>query len=187
MWQILQDNTSEGTLIAIAPYLSDYCEWLVGFKRIVPSVFSPDEYDVDYLLVSHEHRNHFDVNLLRQIRRENLKIFGPAVCKIITLEKEKNPCNFIPLEEDRETEIGNFTLLPVKADHSKQSPKALGLPSEMAIEMYSLLMGNAFSRVTTWTATWLTVIIQMMQVFYGWPKQSVILLERHCRNAVSGK
>jgi L-ascorbate 6-phosphate lactonase len=120
-------KTPKGSLIAIDPYLSDYCEQLVGFKRIMLPVLCPDEFNADYLFVSHEHPDHFDVDLIRQLKqRESLKIFGPDECEKIAMKNGIYLDNFILLEENKPVDLGECILLPVKADHGEQSPKALG-------------------------------------------------------------
>lgn len=120
-------KTSEGTLIAIDPYISDLCERLVGFKRIMLPVLSADKMDVDYLFVSHEHPDHFDTDMLQELKRKNqLKIFGPVECERMAMEIGIQPEGFTLLEENQLVDFGEFTLLPVKADHGELSTDALG-------------------------------------------------------------
>jgi len=120
-------KTPEGSTIAIDPYLSDCCERLVGFKRIMLPVLSLDELDPDYLFVSHEHPDHFDEDLIEKLKgRSQLKILGPVECKKRAMEIGINAAQFTLLEENKPVDFGEFTMLPVKADHGELSPDALG-------------------------------------------------------------
>ena len=120
-------KTAGGKRIAIDPYLSDFCERLVGFKRIMPSIMPTDEFDADYLFISHEHPDHFDDDLIEQLKEKNhLKIFGPRKCEEKAVELGINKARFSRLEEGKDVDFGEFLLVPVKADHGELSPEALG-------------------------------------------------------------
>jgi len=53
-------KTAEGKLIAIDPYLSDCCQRYFGFKRLMPRILEPNDLQLDTLLISHAHYDHFD-------------------------------------------------------------------------------------------------------------------------------
>ena len=44
-------KTSDGTLLAVDPYLSDCCERYFGFKRLMPHLLDAGELTLDYLVL----------------------------------------------------------------------------------------------------------------------------------------
>lgn len=120
-------KTPMGKLIAIDPYLTDLCNRLFGFKRIMPPLIMAGEMEVDYLFVSHEHADHFDTDALMELADNKcLQIFGPVECERIAKEMGVAPEQFFLLEEEKPLDFGEFTLLPVIADHGNLSSDALG-------------------------------------------------------------
>lgn len=120
-------KTPLGKLIAIDPYLSDYCEHAVGFKRIMLSVIPPEELEADFLFVSHEHGDHFDADLFRILSaKEAIRILGPESCRKPVGEAGIPPERFTLLVENQTMDFGEFKVIPVKADHGDLSPDALG-------------------------------------------------------------
>jgi Predicted Zn-dependent hydrolases of the beta-lactamase fold len=120
-------KTPKGCLIAIDPYLSDYCEQAAGFKRIMPPVMAIEELEADYLFVSHEHSDHFDMELVKVLKdNKKLKILGPQECMELSDEAGISTECFNVLEENKTVNFGEFKVIPVKADHGELSPGALG-------------------------------------------------------------
>ena len=53
-------ETAAGYRVGIDLYLSDCCARLVGFKRLLPYLYRPAELDLDLLVATHVHYDHFD-------------------------------------------------------------------------------------------------------------------------------
>ncbi len=51
--------------------LRTICEKTAGFKRLSPSVITPDELKVDFLLVSHDHPDHLDAEAVPVMMQEH--------------------------------------------------------------------------------------------------------------------
>ena len=66
-------KTASGKLIGLDMYLTDCVERLCNFRRISAKMLAPDELHFDYLLVSHEHPDHFDPRQYLKPARENIK------------------------------------------------------------------------------------------------------------------
>ena len=69
-------NTS-GKIIYIDPYLTDYVEralpeYGMGFKRIMPKLIAPEDVEADYVISTHSHQDHLDVDAL------------PGICLLYT-------------------------------------------------------------------------------------------------------
>ena len=120
-------KTHSGTTVAIDPYLSDCCETAYGFKRLIRAVMAPDEFRADYLLMSHEHGDHCDVDLLRAIEASDLTmaVAGPVSCRA-EIEKNAIDIPFTTLATGDKLEAADFTLHTVDADHGKSTPFAVG-------------------------------------------------------------
>lgn len=119
-------TTPKGKHIAIDPYLGDSCERLVGFKRIMPAPFSIESFAADYLFLSHEHPDHFDVDLIGTIQHSTIQIFGCKGC-IHKWQAEGfkadgisvvSPFNILTFD--------GFTVYVMHADHGAQCPDAIG-------------------------------------------------------------
>lgn len=120
-------KTPLGKLITIDPYLSDYCEHAIGFKRIMLSVLPPEELETDYLFISHEHGDHLDEDLFKMLNtNEAIRILGPESCRKPVKEAGIPPDRFTLLVENQSMDFGEFKVLPVKADHGDLTPSALG-------------------------------------------------------------
>lgn len=120
-------KTHANKLIAIDPYLSDCCLRLYNFKRIMPSLIQPRDLVFDYLLISHEHEDHLDIDSVVALTDNNkTKLYGPIECikrtRALGVQDEK----LVLVEIDQEIDLGEFKLLPVFADHGELSPDAVG-------------------------------------------------------------
>ena len=113
-----------GTILCIDPYLSDYVERLVGFRRLSLAPIQPSELQVDLLLYSHEHPDHLDIDSYDDIMKSNPQ------CRIIAAKpcsdflKEKN-APFEQITVGQTIEKKGVTVRAVQADHGQLSPDAL--------------------------------------------------------------
>ncbi len=139
-------KTPAGAVIAIDPYLSDSCERLVGYKRIMRPVLCPEELEADYLFISHEHPDHFDEDLIAVLKEgEQPKLFGPPTCREKAVAAGMKQERFVCLEEDRPIRFDEFVLLPVKADHGEACADALGFILDFGFVKIYFAGDTAFS------------------------------------------
>ena len=63
-------KSSKGTTLAVDLYLSDCVETLegqIGFKRLMPKILQPKDIDFDYIIATHPHWDHFDIDSIPQM------------------------------------------------------------------------------------------------------------------------
>ena len=121
-------KSSDGKVVYIDPYLTDLVERLVGFKRMMPSLISPQEVVADIVICTHEHPDHLDVDAMEVLVRNPTTHFaGPSECvkKFNGLGVCLDRCHL--LEEGKEIHIEALGISGVYADHGELAPDALGV------------------------------------------------------------
>lgn len=121
-------KSPEGRLMAIDPYLSNCCERYFGFKRLLPQLLLPGELELDYVVASHAHYDHFDVDAMPMLL-SNAKTHlmtaadGVVECQRLGISEKK----YTVIRKSQTTIAGDFTVLPVNCDHGELAPDAAGL------------------------------------------------------------
>jgi len=118
----------EGRLTAIDPYFSDCCERYHGFKRVMAHFLEVDELQLDNLLLTHSHYDHFDVDSVpRLLANGHTHMVGAmdtkAECNRLGIREET--CTFIKVGDKVET--NGMTVEAVPCDHGALAPDAVGL------------------------------------------------------------
>lgn len=121
-------KTSRGKIIYIDPYLSDLCERLHGFKRLIPAPISAYDVDADIVICTHEHADHLDIDSIPIIsKNKNTKFIGPVECvkefKKIGIRKNR----IFLIKEGKRIKIDGLTITGIYADHGKLSKDAVGI------------------------------------------------------------
>lgn len=121
-----------GKLLCIDPYLSDCCNRYFGFKRLMPYVLRPDELDLDYLLISHAHYDHFDPDSVPVLMANGKTVMLGA-------KDTKVECDRLNLKENINfLAVGNIyhkddiKVTAVDCDHGADTPDAIGLLIEVS-------------------------------------------------------
>ena len=125
-------KTPESRLIMIDPYLSDCCNRYFGFKRLMPFVLDAGDLAADYLIASHAHYDHFDVDSVPTLLANGKTEFFGALdtkpeCERLNLHDR---VNFLALGDT--VERPEMKLTAVNCDHGKDTPYAIGLLMEAA-------------------------------------------------------
>lgn len=119
-------KTSENQLIGIDLYLSNCCERYFGFKRITPYILEPHELEFDYLISTHAHFDHFDVDAVPMMMTEKTRLLAAydvkAECERLGINK-----NVTYVRTGDEVEIGGVLVKAMPCDHGKDTPDAVGL------------------------------------------------------------
>lgn len=106
--------------VCVDPYLSDSVEAIEGMKRLMPPPFAPEELDVDYILFTHDHLDHFDEVSIRRLADRQITYIGPVSCI-----KKLAECNIhtgILLERYGQVTIGDqITVNAAYACHTEDS------------------------------------------------------------------
>ena len=120
--------------IGLDIYLSDSCSnEKDDFKRLVPPPLAPEEIELDYLLATHEHGDHFDTESIDKIinKNTNTKLIGPGTVVKIAQELGIDKERLIKLDRNESIELGKMKIAGVFSDHGKHSPDAIGVIIEI--------------------------------------------------------
>ncbi|NBK90486.1 MBL fold metallo-hydrolase [bacterium 1XD21-13] len=124
-------KTAKGRQIAIDPYFSDCVQRLIpekglGFKRLMPPVCEAGEFDLDVLIISHEHNDHFDVDAVRDLVKGKTAVYTNC---LVAEEMERmgfDKAQLHVMKKGQWEELEEFRMLPVDCDHGELAPEALG-------------------------------------------------------------
>lgn len=120
-------KTSSGKTIFIDPYLSDACERLFGFKRMIPAVISAEEVDADLYLITHHHADHLDPDTMPVVVKNAKTVFVIAPdCKFLMDELNVPAARYHVLREGDEANVSGVSIRAIYADHGELAPEALG-------------------------------------------------------------
>lgn len=125
-------KTAGGKLIAIDPYLSDCCHRYFGFKRLMPRILEPEDLQLDLLLISHSHYDHFDPDSVPVL-------LSGGKTKLVAAKDVEAECQRLGLKGDitylscgDSACADGVTVTGVPCDHGELAPDALGLLVEAA-------------------------------------------------------
>lgn len=114
-----------GEVIAIDPYLSDFVERIVGFRRLVLPPTDADSLEFDALLLTHDHGDHLDIDSFEAMMARNprCRVLAPECCQGY-LDDKSIP--YDPVRPGTDTAVGGVTVRTVDADHADQCLTAVG-------------------------------------------------------------
>ena len=120
-------TSPQGIKIAIDPYLGNSCMELVGFKRMSPAPISIEEFTADALLISHEHPDHLDIDLIRAISNgKDIPVYGNASCRTAVAEAKIDPELIREVRVGDVFSVGDVEICAVPCDHGTQCIDPLG-------------------------------------------------------------
>lgn len=121
-------KTNSGRIIYVDPYLTECIEQVYGFKRIMISVLEPAEVVADFVITTHRHEDHLDIEAFPIITRNcNTKFVGPPQCMEKCRELGIDKDHLMEIVEGEKKNLGGVKVLAVFADHGKLAPEAIGL------------------------------------------------------------
>ena len=118
-------KTPENKLIAIDLYLSDYCERLVGFKRIMAKILEPSELEFDVILASHAHPDHFDSDSIPFMMKNKTQVYCTQDC-LAEFERLNIKNGYKVIKEGDKFDACGMEITAVPCDHGKDTPYAVG-------------------------------------------------------------
>ena len=121
-------ETAGGCRVGIDLYLSDCCNRLYGLKRLMPFVFDPEDLDLDLLVATHEHEDHFDPDSIPVIMKtEKTHLLCAPDCKKPAgeLGLPSQRITYFTVGEAFEKDGVKITAMP--CDHGDEAPEAIGL------------------------------------------------------------
>ena len=128
-------KSAKGQLLGIDLYLSDCGERIeghIGFKRLLPKILGAYDIDLDCLIATHPHFDHFDMDAIPQLMSNGTtKLYASVNCAqdVERLKmSDKNITYVAPY--DRES-CGDFNILFTPCDHGTLAPDAVGVIVEV--------------------------------------------------------
>ncbi len=116
-----------GTSVAIDPYLGDSCEKLVGYHRMMPAPMAIKDFCADHLFISHEHPDHLDIDIAREIAgKTEINFYGNSACREVMAAAGLAPERMRLIGRGDVLDIDGFKVEVVASDHGKDCPNALG-------------------------------------------------------------
>ena len=120
-----------GKLLAIDLYLSECVERVeghMGFKRLLPCILNPNELQFDYVIATHPHMDHFDMDSIPIFMScKKTKLFVSLNCRqyIENAYIDESRVAYITPGDVKITE--DFGISFVSCDHGSGAPDAVGV------------------------------------------------------------
>ena len=121
-------QTKSGYRIGVDLYLSDCCERYFGFKRLMPYIFNASELNLDLLIATHAHYDHFDpdsVPIIMSDKKTHLLLAFDAMNEAGRLNLDSKRITYI--KEGNTFKNSDVTVKAMPCDHGKDTPFAIGL------------------------------------------------------------
>lgn len=121
-----------GELLAIDLYLSNCVERLEGhkgFKRLLPQILNPSDIQFDYIICTHPHLDHFDIDAVPEMVSKGAKLFCSIECaKLIKqMQMEYYADQIMYVKPGDRITAGDFNITFVNCDHGTGAPDAVGV------------------------------------------------------------
>lgn len=120
-------TSPKGVRIVIDPYLGNSCMELVGFQRMMPAPIKIDDFSADALLISHEHPDHLDIDLMRAIENgKEIPVYGNLSCRnaLIDAKIDEDILNVISIGDV--FSVGDVEIRVLPCDHGTQCVDPFG-------------------------------------------------------------
>lgn len=128
-------KSRSGQLLGIDLYLSHCVERLegtIGFKRLLPIPFAPHEIQLDCLIATHPHFDHFDFDSVPELMSNGrTRLFASVECEELVRELRMTNNGITYVRPGDTRECGDFTLRFVNCDHGTGAPDAVGVIVEV--------------------------------------------------------
>ena len=126
-------KTANDQVIYVDPYLTDsvgrlYGHLMYGFKRLTPTLVEPEEVEADLIVTTHEHGDHFDVDLMPVLAgKPQIRFAGAPDCELPFQAAGITADRYAVFREGQRLDFDGFSITGVYADHGELAPDALGL------------------------------------------------------------
>lgn len=123
-------KTSQGTTLGLDLYLSDCVEFLegnVGYKRLIPHIVDSSEIKLDYLVATHPHYDHFDVDAMPSLMSDgHTKLFASVNCQKEVIRLKMCESNISYVKPGISFNAPGLNVEFVPCDHGSGAPDAFG-------------------------------------------------------------
>lgn len=121
-------KSRRGTLIGIDLYLSNCVERFDGFKRLLPKLLEPTDISFDYIITSHWHYDHFDIDSIPLLMdNQKTQLLAASDCKTLVsqLHLDMSRITFLSVGDSHTCQ--DIQVQAVFCDHGNSAPLAVGL------------------------------------------------------------
>lgn len=124
-------KSSTGKLIGIDLYLSECVEPIeghVGYHRLMPQIVDPAELKIDFIIATHFHRDHFDIDAMPQLMANgHTHLLCAYDCQddVERLAIDTDRTTFVKPGDTEEIDGIKFSF--VNSDHGQGAPLAVGV------------------------------------------------------------
>jgi len=126
-------KTAHGGVVYVDPYLTDSVarqlgHLMYGFKRLTPTLIEPDEVEADLVVVTHEHQDHFDVDLMPVLAgKSRMRFAGSSGCEQLFQAAGITADRYAVFRARQRLDFDGLSVTGVYADHGELAPDALGV------------------------------------------------------------
>lgn len=128
-------KSSRGTIIGLDMYLSQCVERVeghMGFKRLLPVLLQPNEIVFDYIIASHEHFDHFDMDAIPTLMANHYtKLFASVECEKEVKRLMMTNENITYVKVGDKVTANDVEIKFEFCDHGKGTPDAVAVVIEM--------------------------------------------------------
>lgn len=125
-------EAGDGTSVGVDLYLSDACYRYFGFKRLMPYIADAGSLDLDFIVSTHAHFDHFDPDSV-PVLLSNSKTRMIAACDVKAeaerLGLDESKISYVKVGDS--VEAGSVRLEAIECDHGEGTPDAVGILLEM--------------------------------------------------------
>lgn len=121
-------KSKRGTTIGIDLYLSDCVERFDHFKRLAPKIVHAGELELDYVIATHSHLDHFDIDTMPFLLangRTNLIAAKDCAVHVNNLQLNKKKVTY--MEDGDSIACEDILVEAVFCDHGAATPFAVGI------------------------------------------------------------
>ncbi|MHB1296791.1 MAG: MBL fold metallo-hydrolase [Anaerolineae bacterium] len=131
LWWISQAGfiykTPAGTILYVDPYLTDSVNRTVGFKRIMGTPVKVEEVEANYVINTHSHGDHLDVDAVPVLAKDpRITFVGAPDCPPVYDELGVPKDRYIVMERGKTLKLRDIQVTGAYADHGDLAPDALG-------------------------------------------------------------
>lgn len=128
-------KSKAGQTLAIDLYLSDCGERIeghIGFKRLLPRLLNPQEISFDYIIATHPHFDHYDMDSMPlMMSKPHTRLYASVGCKKFVDETALDEGRITYVKPYDTCQAGDFTLYFTNCDHGTLAPDAVGVIIEV--------------------------------------------------------
>lgn len=128
-------KSSSGQLLGVDLYLSECGERIekdIGFKRLLPAIFKPSELIFDYIIATHAHFDHFDMDAIPDLMsNEKTQLYASVGCGQEIEKLDITSERIVYVQQGDTIEAGDYVLEFVSCDHGVAAPDAVGVVVEV--------------------------------------------------------